>query len=527
MQVNHFLNRALYLYPEKLAVIDGTKAFTYKTYVERVNRLSNALIQGLKSKKGERVAFLTYNSHHLLEAYYGVVNAGLVLVPLNIRLSSTELAYILNDVAASILVFDLDFFTLVDEMIGHLVYTKKFVVITDGESRPCPWSGTTWLDYEEMLVLAHHQFQAVELDENEVAEIFYTSGTTGKPKGVMLSHKNLWANAINFIISIGLTDRDVQLHTIPLFHVNGWGIPHALTGVGGTHIMLKKFEPAVVCHLIQQHRVTLACTVPTMINLLLNYPQLKGFDLSSLTRIIVGGAASPLNFAEKVHQELGCTFIGSYGLTEASPVLTMATIKDHLKSLPLLDLHRLQTTGGLPVMGAEIKVINEQGEEVAQNGAEIGQVVVRGDMVMMGYWNLPEETSRTIVNGWLQTGDMAVVYPEGYLRVVDRQKDIIISGGENISSVEIEEALYAHPAVLECAVIPIVDENWGEVPKAFIVLKTEAYTSESELIEHCRQRLASFKVPKSMIFVENLPKTGTGKIKKNLLKQRFLQQQEY
>ena len=522
MLVNTFLKRALNLYPDKPAVFDDSKVFTYREYGERINSLSNALTRDLKLEKGERVAFLTYNSHHLLEAYYGVVNAGLVLVPLNIRLSPVELAYILNDVEAQVLVFDYDFFPLVDEMIGQITYTKKFIVINQ-ELLPCPWPAVDiWAGYEELLANAPSVFQPPELEENEVAEIFYTSGTTGKPKGVMLSHRNLWANACNFIISVGLTDSDVQLHTIPLFHVNGWGIPHALTGMGGVHIMLKRFDPEIVCQLIQQHKVTLACTVPTMMNILLNFKNLDNYNLSSLSRIIVGGAASPQNFAEKVQKELKCTYIGSYGLTEASPVLTMATIKDHLKSLPVQHLYRLQTTGGLPVMGAEIKVINEHGQEVDHNGTEIGEVVARGDMVMKGYWKLPEETARTIVNGWLHTGDMAVVYPEGYIRIVDRQKDIIISGGENISSVEIEEALYDHPAVLECAVIPVTDENWGEVPKAFVVLKAEKNTSESELIEHCRQKLARFKVPKSIAFIESLPKTGTGKIQKSLLKQQYL-----
>jgi fatty-acyl-CoA synthase len=360
------------------------------------------------------------------------------------------------------------------------------------------------------------------LNENDVCELFYTSGTSGRPKGVMLTHRNIFFNAVNFVIGLGLSDHDVQLHTIPLFHANGWGTPHALTWVGGTHVMIKKFEPERVFQLIEEEGITLAAMVPTMVSMLLNSPELPNYDLSSLDRLVVGGAASPPAFVRAVEEQLGCTYIASYGLTETTPVLTFATLKDHLKDLPREEQDALKARAGLPVPTVDLRVVDEAGCDIEPDGKAIGEVVVKSNVVMAGYWGDPDATAATFdEDGWFHTGDMATMDQEGYIQIADRKKDIIISGGENISSLEVERVLYSHPAVLEAAVIAVPHEFWGEVPKAVVCLKSGEKASEEEILDHCHESLARYKVPKSVEFVEELPKGGTGKILKNVLKQRY------
>ncbi len=452
MLPTQFLERALKLYPRKWGVVCEDKRFTYQQYGERVNRLSNALLN-MGVKQGDRVAFLSPNCHRLLEAYYGVIQIGAILLPLNIRLLPADFAYILADAGASVLFVDRDLLHLIEPVREELKSVQQFVLMSD-EAPPVDWPGAS---YEELMASASAEKPPQpEMDENDVCELFYTSGTTGKPKGVMLTHRNIYFNAINFIIGLGLTDRDVQLHTIPLFHANGWGTPQALTGVGGTHVMIKKFEPEKVFQLIAEEGVTLAAMVPTMVNMLLNSPYLDRYDLSSLSRLVVGGAASPPAFVRAVEEKLGCTYIASYGLTETSPVLTFATLKDHLKSLPQEEQQVLKAKAGLPLVAIDLRVVDENGHDVKPNGQEIGEVVVRSNVVMAGYWGDPKASAECVDDdGWFHTGDMATVDEEGYILIADRKKDIIISGGENIASLEIERVLYSHPAVLEAVVIAV------------------------------------------------------------------------
>jgi fatty-acyl-CoA synthase len=518
MLPTQFLERALKLYPHKLGVVCEDKRFTYQQYGERVNQLSNVLLE-LGVKQGDRVAFLGPNCHRLLEAYYGVIQIGAILLPLNIRLLPADFAYILADAEASVLFVDLDLLHLIEPVKGELKSVQQFVLMSD-EASPADWEGE---NYEELMTSASAEKPPQpQMEENDVCELFYTSGTTGRPKGVMLTHRNLYFNAIDFVIGLGLTDRDVQLHTIPLFHANGWGTPQALTCVGGTHVMIKKFEPEKVFQLIAEEGVTLAATVPTMVNMLLNSPHLDRYDLSSLDRLVVGGAASPPAFVGAVEEKLGCTYIASYGLTETSPVLTFATLKDHLRSLPEEEQRVLKARAGLPLVGVDLRVVDEDGRDVKPDGKEIGEVVVRSNVVMAGYWGEPVgSVKRVEEEGWFHTGDMATVDEEGYILIADRKKDIIISGGENIASLEVERVLYSHPAVLETVVIAVPHDFWGEVPKAIVVLKPGQSATEEEIIEHCRGKLAGYKIPKSVDFVEELPKGGTGKILKTVLREEY------
>ena len=507
-----FLPMAAQLYSAKTAIVCGKKRFTYLEYQLRANRLANGL-RRVGVQKGDRVAYLGYNCHTLLEAYYGVVQAGAVLMPLNIRLVAGDFALMLNHAGARTIVVHEDFIPVIDSIRDGLPAMRDYVAVSAG-----PVEG--YLDYEDLLRAASPEHYVDPLmREDDVAELFYTSGTTGKPKGVMLSHRNLYANAVNFLLSLDLKSTDVLLHTIPLFHVNGWGTPHALTYVGGTHVVIPRFDARRVLELVEREKVSMCCMVPTMVNALVNTPEIASRDLASLKKLVVGGASSPEALVEAVEQKIGCTYIGSYGLTEASPVVTNSVLKEHLHNLPPAGRHRLQAKAGLPVVGVEVRVVDENGREVRHDGQQAGEVLVRGDTVMTGYWHDEEETARVVVDGWLRTGDMATVDEEGYLKIVDRKKDIIVSGGENISSLEVENVLYTHPAVLEAAVVGDPDEHWGEVAKAFVVLKPNVPpVSAQEIKDFCRTRLAGFKVPRRVEFVTALPKSGTGKIMKSLLK---------
>ncbi|HMG36128.1 MAG TPA: long-chain-fatty-acid--CoA ligase [Blastocatellia bacterium] len=502
-----FKKRAESLFGNKTGVVDGERRFTYLEFGRRADQLSNALLK-LNISRGERVAWLGYNSHELLEAYYGVVQMGAVLLPLNIRLTPDEIAYILNDSGTAAVFYNRDFTPLVDALRSNCPEVRDYICLES--------------DYESLLETASPDFTPPgDLHDDELAELFYTSGTTANPKGVMMTHRNLYMHALQVIAGLSVDESVVQLHTIPLFHVNGWGTPHTLTCMGARHVMTRRFDPTEVLELIQKERVTNFAMVPTMAVALINHPRLGEYDLSSLDYVAIGGAASPMELIRDVESKIGCECYGGYGLTETTPVVTQSFIKHHLEGLPDDERWRRQAMAGYPMPGVEIDIFDENDKPVAHDGKTPGEVVVRADNVMHGYWKLPEETDLVMRNGWFHTGDMAVVDDEGYFLIVDRKKDIIISGGENISSIEVEKAVYAHRAVLECAVIPVPDDRWGEVPKAIVVLKPGESLNEDELIAHCKTKLPGFKVPKSIEFRETLPKGGTGKILKRELREKY------
>lgn len=513
-----FQRRAATLYRKKVGVVCSGERFTYGQFNERVNRLSRAL-QSLGIRKGDRVAFLSYNCHRLLEAYYGVVQIGAVLMPLNIRLSPGEFTYILNDAEASILFLDPDFIPVVDAIRSNLKTVSTFILLASAE-RPGWAIPRTYDD-----LLAEQSGEDVDtsgIQEDDLAELFYTSGTTGDPKGVMLTHRNLYLHAMSVLAAHHVTENDVQLHTIPLFHVNGWGTPQTLTCVGGTHVMLRRFDPTTVLELIQTERVTIFSLVPTMATALVNHPDIANYDVSSVRLILIGGAASPPELIRAVEEKFpSAQCYSGYGLSETSPVLTVSFLKHEHQSLTGDERYRRQAMTGFAIPGVEVRVVNDRGEDVKPDGKEIGEVIARSDGIMLGYWRRPEETAAIIRDGWLYTGDMATIDEDGYILIVDRKKDIIVSGGENIASIEIEKVLASHPAVYECAVIAVPDDKWGEVPKGLVVLKPGMTATEQELLEFCKSKLAGFKVPKSIDFYESLPKGGTGKILKRELREKY------
>jgi fatty-acyl-CoA synthase len=447
-----------------------------------------------------------------------VPQMGAILLPINIRLTPDDVAYILGDSGATTVVTDRALAGLLAPNRDRLTAIDRVILMGGDATQAGPVSGD---DYETLLDDAAEAFARPALDEDDIAELFYTSGTTARPKGVMLTHRNLYMHAMSLLAAIGVSEADVQLHTIPLFHVNGWGTPHTLTFVGGRHVMLAKFDPEQVLETIERERVTQMLLVPTMAVALLTAPSAATRDLSSLRRIKLGGAASPPSLVAALDERLpGCTVTSGYGLTETTPVLTVARLRADLGEDPVRSV-MLRSTAGLPLPGVELEILDDGGLLLPHDGTSVGEICARGNTVMAGYWKQPEETSKAIVDGWFHTGDVGTIDPNGYVYIVDRKKDIIITGGENVSSIEIEKAIYDHAAVLECAVISVPDHVWGEIPAALVVLKPSATLSEADLIAHCKGRLAGFKIPKRVKFVASLPKGGTGKILKRELRDEY------
>jgi len=511
-----FLRYAREQYPDKLAVVCGEERFTYAQFAERVSLLAGAL-RAAGVQPGDRVAFLSTNCHRLLEAYYGVLEAGAVLLPLNIRLGTDELAYILNDSGAKILFLESPFTPMVDSF-RHRVSTVERFILLDGHPQ------ASWLspqNYDELLAAATpYRADIMDFDENSLAELFYTSGTSAEPKGVMLTHRNVYLHAMAVCIAFQTSADTIELHTIPLFHANGWGVAHSVTFVAATHVMIHKFDPPEVFRLIEKERAQACSLVPTMAAALVNCSERTKYDLSSLKRVVIGGAASSPTLVREVEQKLGCTCFSGYGLTETSPMLSLSRMKWGL-NWEGEERYNGQAMTGYAVPGMELRVVDPNDRDVARDGKTIGEIIARSDGVMEGYWRQPEATARAMRGGWFHTGDMATVNSNGYILIVDRQKDIIVSGGENISSLEIEKALVAHPSVYEVAVVPVPDQKWGEVPKALVVLKPGAEAGEQELLEFCRSRIARYKVPHTIEFLSALPKTGTGKILKKDLRKKY------
>jgi fatty-acyl-CoA synthase len=508
-------------YSYRTAVVCENDRFTYAQLADRAARLGGALKKA-GVKPGDRVSFLSMNCHRLLEAYYGVLEAGAVLLPLNVRLASQELTYILNDSGARVLFLEKEFLNLVDTFHNELSTVESFFLL-DGPAQ------TNWLSpfsYDDLVAAASPcQADVMEIDEDAVAELFYTSGTSANPKGVMLTHRNVYLHALHVCLTFDATRDFAQLHTIPLFHANGWGAAHILALIGGKHVILRRFDCGQVFKLIEQERIYTMCLVPAMAIALVNSPERQKHDLSSLERIIIGGAASSPTLVREVEERLGVTCISGYGLTETSPSLSHSFIKRGF-AFEGEQKYARQAMTGFPDPGTEMRVVDGRGWDVPPDGKTVGEIITRSDGVMKGYWNQPEATAEALRGGWFHTGDMATIDEDGYLLIVDRKKDIIVSGGENISSLEVEKTLVAHPAVLEAALIPVPDEKWGEVPKALVVLKSGAQAGEIELIEFCRSRLAHYKCPHSVEFCESLPKTGTGKILKKDLRKKYWQGQE-
>ncbi|MCW2540402.1 MAG: o-succinylbenzoate--CoA ligase [Frankiales bacterium] len=496
-----FLDRSGYVFAERTAVIDGAQRFTYREFADRCRRLGGALA-GLGVQPGDRVAVLSANGRVLLESHFGVPYAGAVLVSLNSRLSVAELTYIVEHSGARVVLHDDAMTELAREVCaGH----PELLVRSASEV--------------DELVEAASPLAVPVTDERGLIALNYTSGTTGRPKGVMYHHRGAYLQALAMTSHFHLTSEAVYLWTLPMFHCNGWCFTWAVTAAGGTHVLMPTPEPGRVWQLIDEVGVTHLCGAPTVLIMLASHKSAAAPD-HPVVVAVGGGPPSPSLLARCAELNLDVTHL--YGLTESFGPVVINDWRAEWNALdPVTQSVQRARQGVGNVISHRVRVINSDDKDVAPDGLELGEILLRGNNVMLGYYRDPEATAKATIDGWFRTGDLGVLHPDGYLQIRDRAKDIIISGGENISSVEIEVALASHPAVLEAAVVAMPHEHWGERPVACVVLRDGAAATEQELIEHVRERLARFKVPDRIIFGE-LPKTSTGKIQKFRLREQIM-----
>jgi fatty-acyl-CoA synthase len=511
-----FLQRSASVFRQKPAVIYGDRTWTYPEFAERVNRLAAAL-QSAGVENGDRVAFLVPNIPPMLEGHFGVPLAGGILVAINTRLAASEVEYILEHSGAKVLVVDTELAHLVAPSLERLPQLELVVSVEDVP-------GGTRLegpDFESFLARASPAPRDWPLrDEDETIAIDYTSGTTGRPKGVMYTHRGAYLNSLGELIETRMTSNSVYLWTLPMFHCNGWCYPWAVTAIGGTHVCMRKLDPETVWRLVREKGVTNFCAAPTVLLSLINHASSPQTPLTE-PLIISTAAAPPSPTLIGQVEALGAEIIHVYGLTEVYGPYTVCEWQPHWNRLPAAEQAQLKARQGVGYLIADdVREVDDTMTDVPADGTTIGEVIMRGNNTMKGYYRDPEATERAFAGGWFHSGDLAVMHADGYIELRDRKKDIIISGGENISTIEVEQAISAHPAVLEAAVIAIPDDYWGEVPKAFVTLKPGHEVTEHALRDFARERLASFKVPKRVWLADSLPRNAMGKVQKNVLRAR-------
>jgi fatty-acyl-CoA synthase len=505
-----FARRARRLYSEREAVVDGDLRLTYGEFFNRCDRWSSAL-QELGAAQGDRIAYIAPNTHAQLESFYAVPEIGAVLVPINYRLIADDFAYLINHSGARIVCAHSSYLEAVDSIRSQLPDVEAFVSL----------EGTRdgWLDYETLLAGATTSFVRPAIHETDLLTINYTSGTTSRPKGVMITHRNAYINAVGTLIHHSMTPADRYLWTLPMFHANGWTFVWIVTAVGASHICLRKVEPVAVFEKIEQEAISMFCAAPTVLISIANGPEELRRGARRGVRLLTAGAPPAAATIERIEGELGWTVTQVYGLTETSPFITVCEPRPEHQRHSLEEQAAIKARQGVElVTSGELQVVDAEGNEVAQDGESLGEIVVRGNTVMQGYYRDPEATAQVMRGGWFHTGDAAVVHPDGYVEIRDRLKDVIISGGENISSVEVEGTLLRHAAVQEVAIVGLPHDLWGEVPHAFVVLKAGATATVEELRQLARARLAHFKAPHGVTFLGELPKTATGKVQKYVLR---------
>jgi acyl-CoA synthetase (AMP-forming)/AMP-acid ligase II len=516
------LRKALDLYPQKTAVIDGERSYTYQQVGERVAGLARFLgSQGIQTQ--DRISILEVNSHTFVEAYYAAAGLGAILNPVNYRLAAREVAFILKDAGSRWLIASTRFAPVVIEALKK--GSNLDGILWVGEA-PKESTSIQCHSYEDVVSANFGDFQANSVDEDQVAHLYYTSGTTGRPKGVMLTHKNVCHHALGTIAELKLVDTDIWGHIAPMFHLADAWATFAITWVGGRHVMVGKFEAEAVMATIEKEKMTLSNLIPTMLNLMIKHPRVTEFDFSSLRVILSGGAPIAPQIVRSIMETFGCDYIQTYGMTETSPYLTFSILKAHLLKLSPEEQLKFKSKTGRPFIGVDLKVVDENGVSIAADGQQVGEIWVRGDSVTPGYWNLAEETAKAFSDGWLHTGDLATLDSEGYVNIVDRKKDMIVTGGENVYSTEVENVLYMHPKILEAAVFGVPDEGWGEAVNAAIVLKAGETATQEEIISFCKEYQAAYKAPKAVVFLDELPKTGSGKIHKKGLRNIHLKKKK-
>ncbi|MGG5257829.1 AMP-binding protein [Phycicoccus avicenniae] len=490
MTVSDFIDRARTVYGERVGVVDEPQQpadplpdLTYAEVAALAQRQA-ARLDELGIEVGERVAIVSHNAARMLVSFFGVCGSGRVLVPVNFRLRPDEVRYIVEHSGARVLLVDPE----VEASLSSVTAEHRFVLGEDSEIfAPEGATPRVW-----------------ERDENATATINYTSGTTARPKGVQITHRNIWTNALTFALHAGVNDRDVYLHTLPMFHANGWGMPFATTGLGVKQVVLRKVDGAEILRRVRDHGVTFMCAAPAVVNAVLEAAQTWEGEVPGRdrVRIIVAGAPPPTKTVARVEAELGWEFVQIYGLTETSPLLTINRTRAEWDDLSTEERAERLVRAGAPALGVTLSLSPD------------AEVLARSNVVLEGYWEQPEESARALEDGWFHTGDGGTIGEDGYLTISDRKKDVIITGGENVSSIEVEDVIFSHPAVTEVAVIGVPDEKWGETIKALVVLAPGESVSEAELIAWCKEKAAGYKAPTSVEFRDELARTATGKLQK-------------
>ncbi|MBF0278621.1 MAG: long-chain-fatty-acid--CoA ligase [SAR324 cluster bacterium] len=509
-----FLERSAQVFPDKTAVIHGELRYNYRQFSERVNRLTSALKKrGLQT--GDRVAYFCPNIPPMLEAHFGVLQAEAILVPINIRLSSKEVAFILNHSGSRFLFVDTELASVVEPVLSELETVEHIINIKDLPN----FSSLAGDNYENFLESGSPDPCPLVLEDEEATIcINYTSGTTGNPKGVMYTHRGAYLNSLGEELTSGFDVNTKYLWTLPMFHCNGWCCTWGVTGVGGTHVCLRKVDPGLVWKLIDQEGITHLNGAPVVLTSLMNSPQCPESLNIPITITTAGAPPSP-TLIEQV-RGIGAKVVHVYGLTETYGPHTVCVEQESWAKLEAKEQATRFARQGVSYLIADpVRVVDKNMNDVPADGQTLGEVTMRGNNVMKGYYNNPQKTAEAFEGGWFHSGDVGVMHPDGYIELKDRSKDVIITGGENVSSIEVEQVIYRNPAVLEVAVVGIPDEKWGETIKAFVCLKKGAQLSEQELIDFCREQIAHFKCPRSIEFGE-LPKTGTGKIQKFVLREK-------
>ncbi|WP_428312784.1 long-chain-fatty-acid--CoA ligase [Hydrocarboniphaga sp.] len=505
-----FLRRARKLYPDREAVVDGGLRLSYRQFGERIDKASAALA-ALGVRPGDRVATIAPNVHGHLEQFYAVPQIGAVLVPINYRLTPDDFVYLCEHSGSKLIIASGDYLDAIDSVRAKLPGVQHFVAL-DGNK-------AGWLDYEALLAASDGHFTKVEAAETDLITINYTSGTTSRPKGVMITHRNAWVNSIGVLAHWNLTPASRYLWTLPMFHANGWTFTWTITGTGGTHVCLPKVEAARIYQAINQEQITHLCAAPTVLIAIANGPADERSSLRRGVKVFTAGAPPAPATIERMEGELGWEITQVYGLTETAPFISICEpLPAHQALAPGECAVQKARQGVELITSGELRVVDEQMNDVPHDGTTLGEIVAKGNVVMKGYYNDPEATAKAFTGGYFHSGDAAVVHPDGYVEIRDRFKDVIISGGENISSIEVEGALLRHPSILEVAVVGMPHDKWGESPHAFIVLRDGAQAAEDEMRRFARENMAHFKVPSAFHFVTELPKTATGKIQKFVLR---------
>jgi fatty-acyl-CoA synthase len=505
-----FARRTRHLHGAREAVVDGDLRLTYEQFFDRCDRWSAAL-QALGVRQGDRVATIAPNTHAQLEAFYAVPQLGAVLVPMNYRLTADDFVYMVNHSGSTVLCVHSDYLDMIDGVRDQMPGVRDFVAFEGARDG--------WLDYEALIASSAPSFTRPDIGELDLLTINYTSGTTSRPKGVMITHRNAAMNTIGTLLHLRLGIGDRYLWTLPMFHANGWTYTWTVTAAGGTHVCLRRIDPALVFSLIRDERVSWLCAAPTVLISLANASASAQGEVPAGVHVVTAGAPPAAATIERLEAGFGWDITQVYGLTETAPFITVCEPLPEHDAFSPADRAVIKARTGVELLtSGELRVVDDLGNEVPFDGVALGEITVRGNVVMDGYYNDPEATKKAMGDGWFHTGDAAVVHPDGYIEIRDRIKDVIISGGENISSVEVEGTLLRHPAVGEAAVVGLPDEKWGETPHAFVVLMAGASATEDELIAFVRERIAHYKAPRGITFVAELPKTATGKIQKYVLR---------